>query len=1755
MNYLPSIFGNTDNDQEGGHTPSSPSGSSGSRPSFINANDMPEFDDYLTEAAGGGDHARDQSPSSHARKLGGLRGSFNRKLADLKKSIPLLRNSPSKTRFEAIKKDLLKVEQAADKYERSVEIVLTGTDDHKRQQDLEAQLSIVQNDFHAVQEDAIQAIGLHEARFNPQREEPNDGARGNALANNGGGGDGQAAAQRRRGRVQDSLRPFLLTNEHNLTEFRHWAKELKAFFIASDLATAPNEERHAHFFKCVDSKLLTRIESQIANDAAVYTEDNDPNAANSCLGLLRADIRKRYPLFNRRHALFQSKQAAGEKWLDMDARIRQAVDEAEVEALNADDLLVQLLITATSDKVLRAKFLELNNPTSANVRDVATAYETAALGNAGLADDTIAGIRNGGGGNGGGGKRKWNKKNECIDGKCKRCGAENWDAKHIEKCPAYGTTCSTCKKRGHFAKVCLSSNNGGGGKPQHRHAEITGDDGGAPHADFINVLAYAESGSPTPKLRLTVKPIGGNIHTLLATPDTGCTKSTISQAIVDELNIPMHAATAALKAANGAPLKVSGAAQLLILDGRKVIHRLDMLVSPDVSGLYLSWKDLIVLKVIPDDFPRQGATDSINAIGNDDCSKLRDQLIEKFTSVFGDEIKESPMRTQPMKIHMRDDIKIVPRKVLTARQVPIHWRDDGKAIVDDAVAKGIAEWVSHPTDWISPAFFVPKAGGKGIRLVTDFTNLNQYVKRPVHPFPSAREIVMDIEPEATVFATLDAVQGYHQIELDEDSRDLTTFLLPWGKLRYKRCPMGLSASSDVFCEESDKVIRGIKGTRKIVDDILVAGKDLKQLEERVIAVLERCSDAGITISLKKFKVSHTVGFAGYIVSPGQIRPDPKRAEGIAAFPAPKDTTGLRGFLGLAQQLANFVPDLAHVTAPLHKLLCKDVAWVWLDEHQAAFEQTKSILTGDLVLKSFSPDAASTELLTDASRLHGIGYALIQTNNEGKRNLVHCGSRSLNGAESRYATIEIECLAIQYGVDKCRHFLAGMSHFDVITDHRPLVGTFKKPLEDIPNARLQRMRERLAQYHFSVNWAPGKTHYIADALSRAPVFDPPEEEDVEMVNLIVANGSSQLAKAAAECSFYSQIMAALSEGKDCANLPPSHPARQFKGMWNNLSVDSGLLVYNGTRIVIPAKARAEVLEALHKSHVGSVKMLATARPLYYWPGMANDIRQKADGCAACVEVKPKQQKEPLTPATPYADLFPMAEMGADLFELNGRHFLVLVDRYSGYPFTWELGSLKTDTIIKALQSTFYDFGRCGRIRTDGGPQFRSQFSAFCQELGIVHEKSSPYNPQSNGLSEAAVKQTKALLRKSCDNWPEFKARLAEWRNAARADGFSPAQMFFGRRMRTGLPVTEAALRERADLEAAEKARQKVYDDNRSQFDSGAQNLVTLKAGVKVWIQNPVSSKWDSTGVIRKAHGQGSFVIDMDSSPGLQMIRNRKFLRIFAAETSKPEPPAEAEHSGPPPPPQLRRSSRIQARALEEQGAQVLNSLTTFHPRADMPIPFWAGLAAAGGGAVVGAGAGAGIAAATLGGDDNTGAKVVTERHGGFDLIDLSGDASGTPLGVNWEHVVGIVALVLVVAGVCSGCGCSVFHCRHKGKVKQAKDEAKLDAQLAVDRGLAAARHKVHALSKDVAHWRAEAESKAASRASSCASSLTGVTIVPKHPVDILPTISASVETLHGAASPPFTTAQSTPKPSRPHSHSFSESDDASVHRASQGIFIA
>ena len=938
------------------------------------------------------------------------------------------------------------------------------------------------------------------------------------------------------------------------------------------------------------------------------------------------------------------------------------------------------------------------------------------------------------------------------------------------------------------------------------------------------------------------------------------------------------------------------------------------IVSTDLrDDVLVSWHDLIRLRLLPPNFPCQGPARARVVSSNRDM--LKDILLAKFPVVLSDELSHVPMSAdKPMHVYLKTE-NIKPVRVSAPRKVPIRYQAEAEKTIKDLTNRGVIVAVTEPSQWCSPAFFVPKADGTRVRLVTDYTALNKYVKRPTHPFPSSRDIIQAIPADARVFAKFDAVHGYFQLGLDDASSKLTTFLLPMGRFRYLRAPMGLSASSDEWCRRSDVILDGLPWARKIVDDTLIWAPDWSELQRRCCLFLDNCRAAGVTISKKKFECGERISFAGYDVSSNGIRPDPKLTRAISDFPSPKNIHDVRSLLGLANQLGSFLPDLAQITVKIRELLKKSVSWIWLEEHEEELNKLKAVLTSPLLVKPFDPDLP-VELLTDAARLHGLGYALLQREHSGRPRLIMCGSCSLTDTQKRYATIELECLAIQWAIRKCDYYLRGLPQFRVITDHRPLVGIFAKALPDIDNPRLMRMREKLTIYSFQVDWVQGKTHLIADALSRSPVFKPDEDSSFEQDSPAFCfsveaeeDPALQLLVDAVDDD-YRLIVSAVTSRECPKGLPRTHPAREFLKVWDRLSIlpvlEDSLVALDGARIVVPPSARPAVLRELHKAHCGYTKTRKLASQLYYWPGMSNDVSQVVDSCRACQQLLPSLPNLPPVVTVPPVTASPMTDVAADLFDLSGRSWLLLVDRASGFPWAAKLSRTDTASVTSLLERWFNDFGWPLRIRTDGGPQFRGPFKQFCSQNGIVHELSSPYHPESNGLAEQAVKTVKHLLIKCAQSDESFDAALYAWRTTPRADGFSPYQVLFGRSgRRAGLPSVPAPP---FDRQACADVREQSAVDNAAREAEHSRPARQLNVNEIVFFQHPRTGRWTEQAKIISRLSATTYCL---SAGGANFIRNRRFLRPRVAVSHfAPEPKTDICDELQVSP---RRSARLAARA--------------------------------------------------------------------------------------------------------------------------------------------------------------------------------------------------------------------------------------------------
>ena len=281
------------------------------------------------------------------------------------------------------------------------------------------------------------------------------------------------------------------------------------------------------------------------------------------------------------------------------------------------------------------------------------------------------------------------------------------------------------------------------------------------------------------------------------------------------------------------------------------------------------------------------------------------------------------------------------------------------------------------------------------------------------------------------FIKIDALCGYWQCPLDEDSQLLTTFITQYGHYKFKRAPFGICAISEHYNRRQDEAVARIPCVRRIVDDFVAYNATFDEHVSHVRQILERCQCKGISLKREKFQFGHSeTEICGYVISPDLIK-------AVQEFPRPATITDLRSFLGLANQLADFSEDIVRTTEPLRTLLKPSNAFRWEDCRDTAFKNTKKVLLTTPVVAYYYPRHA-TSLHVVASRLHGLGFVLKQRQEGNSWRMVCAGSRYLSETESRYTMIEIEMLGITWAIGKCCVFLEGLPHFEIVTNHRPLI---------------------------------------------------------------------------------------------------------------------------------------------------------------------------------------------------------------------------------------------------------------------------------------------------------------------------------------------------------------------------------------------------------------------------------------------------------------------------------------------------------------------------------------------------------------------------------------------------------------------------------------------------------------------------------------------------------------------------------------------
>ena len=323
-------------------------------------------------------------------------------------------------------------------------------------------------------------------------------------------------------------------------------------------------------------------------------------------------------------------------------------------------------------------------------------------------------------------------------------------------------------------------------------------------------------------------------------------------------------------------------------------------------------------------------------------------------------------------------------------------------------------------------------------------------------------------------------------------------------------------------------------------------------------------------------------------------------------------------------------------------------------------------------------------------------------------------------------------------------------------------------------------------------------------------------------------SEDVAKATADDDVLSKVLRYLRDGW---LFPVEESLKPFYRIRDELSIECGCLLW-GMRVAIPVVFRRSLLRELHSCHFGASRMKSVARGFFWWPGMDAAIVEMCQCCELCQSHAKRPEKEPthqwIYPSKPFERIH------VDFAEFDHRMYLLIVDAYSKWLEVFEMGRDCTSSrTVSSLLQVISRFGIPQILVSDNGPQFVSkEFELFCQQNGIIHKRSPPYHPASNGQVERLVQELKKALRTREPGVPvptQLQRFLFAYRNTPHSSTHeSPSQLLF-----KNPPVTRFSFL-KPSFSSAMKSRQ----------DTGVTPNRSFAAGQDVWLLNPAQhgSKW-------------------------------------------------------------------------------------------------------------------------------------------------------------------------------------------------------------------------------------------------------------------------------------------------------------------------
>ena len=964
--------------------------------------------------------------------------------------------------------------------------------------------------------------------------------------------------------------------------------------------------------------------------------------------------------------------------------------------------------------------------------------------------------------------------------------------------------------------------------------------------------------------------------------DTGADVCIMSKATAERIRAPVMKTSMKIRPFGSSPRKCFGETTCAIRHKEKVANARFYIMDKDVETL-LSGPVSEKLGIITLNQQRE---ENLTEVRHTASQEVRGKWIKEFPTVFTGMGK---LKGYKVKFHIDESVPPVSQP---ARPVPFHLRDSYEEELKKMLEADVIERHEGPAPWVSNSVLAPKDDG-GTRVVLDMKQPNKAIKQTNIPIPRPEEISSKLAGY-TVYSKLDFKSAFFQLELDEQSRQLTVFHANGELMRYKRLTMGTAPASGELNKALRPIFKDIKNAFVIQDDVIVAGKNQMEHDKALRAVLTSIKDSGMTLNPDKCIISaESVPWWGMRISKKGLSPDPAKVEAIKTMRPPTSNDEVKSLFCMLQSNKDFIPALANKTKHIRTLLKKSSRFVWTDKCQKEFDQIKEEFSKDIMLSHFDP-TLQTEIWVDA-HVTGLSAILIQVD-KGNRQVVSVASRATTPTESRYPQIDLESLAVDFGLRRYRFYVVGAPEVKVVTDHKPLCSIFKNIRKG--SIRSERIKLRHQDIAYQVVYEKGEKN-PADYLSRhaMPLNQIPSEQMEETNELektiwylqyspyLEAIKMESIVKETERDPVMKKLKDFLKKGHSHTQDPDLKPYTKFV---DKLMITQTGIVMKEERIILPPSLIEKALKKAHQgSHPGITNMKRRIRSHFWFPRLNEEIESWVKNCKQCQMFTPASRKHNLMPhqLTQYNA---WEKVSIDLFGPmpDKRHVLVAQDMVSRFPAAKILQKSDAKHVNKALGEIYADFGVPLVHRSDNGPPFNSrEFEEFSRLMGIKAEKSYPYHPEANpaeGFMKPLGKCMKAAHAAGLSKEQALSQLLANYRATPHsATSLAPGDVMFrhgygGAFPRTTVP-SDQEVRDAIDFDQAER------ENRDNSLNINRKDEPTLQIGDKVMQKNNMRRKFDPV------YGPEEHTV-VDVGKGgvtIQSNKGKKYVRHYNDVRAAPE----------------------------------------------------------------------------------------------------------------------------------------------------------------------------------------------------------------------------------------------------------------------------